>query len=446
MVVLGLVAALALVAANGLFVATEFAFVAVRRSRVEQLSSGGHGRARMLLTSLHDLDRYIAATQLGITMSSLALGWIGEPAVGHIVEPPIDAIFGSFAASSVAATISFIAAFTLITTLHIVLGELAPKTIALQRPESTALWVVTPIVVFGRIFRPFIWTMNTAGRLVVRLFGVAPAGEHDATLSAEELEIVIQASARAGLLSSSELVLARRALEFGEIRADQIMVPRTEVVALDSALNLAEILAFIERHPHTRYPVFEENLDSVLGILDTADLLGLLARGGDTWHALTRPALAIPESVTAEAAVAAMRDRRVQLAILVDEHGGTSGILTADEVLYRLLGRWHGARAGAGEQSRRLPGGNLLLSGLTLVEDVEEATGISLAGEGYDTLGGFIMARLGRVPRVGDRLEVGGREFRVMAMDGRRVERVFVMNKPGAADTGESAAPAEPSA
>ena len=433
-IISSLVGALVLVAANGLFVATEFAFVAVRRSRVEQLATAGSGRARLLLGSLRDLDRYIAATQLGITMSSLALGWIGEPAVGRVVEPPIDALFGSVAAQGATASVSFVLAFALITTFHIVFGELAPKTIALQRPEATALWVVRPIAIFARMFRPFIWAMNSSGRTVVRIFGLAPAGEHDGTLSTEELEIVIAASARAGLLSSSELMLARRALEFGEIRADQIMVPRTEVLAVDGSFSMVELLAFIAAHPHTRYPVFEDDLDTVLGILDTADLLAVVASGGEGWRSLARPAVAIPESVTAEAAVAAMRDRRVQMVILVDEHGGTSGILTADEVLYRLLGRWHGGRARGAEEIRKLPGGNLLLSGLTLVEDVEDATGMSITGEGYDTLGGFVMARLGRVPRIGDRLQVGDRELRVMAMDGRRVDRVFTLNRGPAAE------------
>ena len=441
-VVFGIVGALALVLLNGFFVATEFAFVAVRKTRIEQLAATGHGSAKLLLSSLHDLDRYIAATQLGITMSSLALGWVGEPAVGSVIHPPLEAAIGSFAATSVSATISVILAFSLITTFHIVLGELAPKTVALQRPEATALAVIRPVTIFARVFRPFIWTMNSAGRAVVSLFGIAPASEHDSTLSAEELDIVVQASARAGLLSGAELMLARRALEFGEIRADQIMVPRTEVIALDASLSLAEILAFIDANQHTRYPVFEEDLDTFVGILETVDLLGLVGRGGDNWRSLVRPALAIPESVTAEAAVAAMRDRRVQMAVLVDEHGGTSGILTADEVLYRLLGRWHGARAGAQESMRRLSGGNIYLSGLTLVQDVEEATGLSIGGEGYDTLGGFLMARLGRLPRTGDLIEVAGHEFRVMAMDGRRVDRVFIFRKGGAAPPPHDATPA----
>ena len=427
MTVIGLGAALALVLLNALFVATEFAFVAVRRSRIEQLANQGQRRAKALLASLRDLDHFIAATQLGITMCSLALGWLGEPAVGRVVEPLIGGLIGPFVADAVAKTIAVILSFALITAVLIIAGELAPKTIALQRTETTALWVARPILVFARVFQPFIWALNASGRAVVRLLGVTPASEHEGQLSAEEIEIVLQASARAGLLSTSELLLARRALEFGEIQADQIMVPRTEMVAIDAAATLDEVIALIERTQHSRYPVYEDDLDHILGILGARDLIAFIRRGASDWRSLVRPAVAIPESVSVEVAVAAMRARQVQIVVLVDEHGGTSGIITADEVLYRLLGRWLGGRGAGQETVRTLPTGNLLLSGLALIADVEEATGAELADEDFDTVGGFIMARLGRIPRVGDRIDVSGYQFRVMAMDGRRVDRVLVL-------------------
>lgn len=433
---LGLAAVFALVAANGLFVATEFAFVAVRRTRIEHLASEGRARARLLLSSLEDLDSYIAATQLGITMASLALGWVGEPVIARMVEPAAERFLSGWTADAVAHAVAVVLAFSLITSLHIVFGELAPKTLALQRSEATALWVAPPVVIFNRIFRPVVWILNEAGRLAVRPLGVGPAAEREASLSADELDLVMKASARAGLLSTSELLLARRALEFSAIQADQIMIPRTELVALDAEDPLDAVLATVREHRHTRYPVFEGDLDHILGILDAKDLLDLVHRGGVEWRTLVRPAVAIPESVSVEVAVATMRARQVQIVVLVDEHGGTSGILTADEVLYRLLGRWLGG--GRGEETvRALPTGNLLLSGLALIADVEEETGAELATEDYDTVGGFIMTRLGRVARVGDRVEVPGYEFRVMAMDGRRVDRVLVIKRPAAPTAAE---------
>jgi putative hemolysin len=426
-IVLGLVAVVLLVAANGLFVATEFAFVAVRRSRVEQLAHQGQARARVLLGALHELDHYIAATQLGITMSSLALGWIGEPALGHLIEPPIRDAVGELGAGAISKTVSFVAAFGLITALHIVLGELAPKTMALARAEATALWVAAPIVVFSRVFGPFIWMLNQAGRLVVRPFGLAAAGERRDSLDPGELEIVIEASARAGLLSSSELLLARRALELGEIQADQIMVPRTELVAVEATAPIDTVIALAAASAHSRFPVYEEDLDNVIGVLEGKDLLPLVRSGGEDWRRLVRPIVAVPETVTVEDAIATMRAHEVRILLLVDEHGGTAGILTADEVLYRLLGRW---LAGPGREGREhvrpLATGNILLSGLALISDVEDVTGLELASEEYDTIGGFLMDALGRIPAVGDTVELPGYRFRVTAMDGRRVDRVLV--------------------
>lgn len=426
-IVLGLVAVVLLVVANGLFVATEFAYVAVRRTRVEQLAGQGQARARVLLGALKELDHYIAATQLGITMSSLALGWIGEPALGRLVDPLLHDLLGGAGGEAVTRTASFLIAFTVITSLHIVLGELAPKTIALSRSEATALWVAAPIAVFSRIFRPFIWTLNQCGRLVVRPLGIRSGGGHGEHLDTEELEIVIEASARAGLLSSSELSLARRALEFGEIQADQIMVPRTELVAIEAGADLDGVIRLVADSAHARFPVYDEDLDHVIGVLEAKDLLPLVRSGEGSWRSLVRPAFAVPETVTVEDAVQTMRANEVRILVLVDEHGGTAGILTADEVLYRLLGRWLAGPGGEGrERVRQLSTGNLLLSGLALVGDVEDAIGAEISSDDYDTVGGFLMAQLGRIPAVGDTVDVPGYRFRVTAMDGRRVDRVLV--------------------
>jgi CBS domain containing-hemolysin-like protein len=437
-IAIGLAALVVLILLNALFVAAEFAFVGVRRTRVEQLVSSGQSRARLLLSALQHLDRTIAATQLGITMTGLALGWLGEPVLARVLEPPLDVILG-FAPASVARVTSVVLAFALVTALVIIFAELAPKSIALARAERVALWVAPPVAIFTRVFQPFVWALHKGGRLVVRPLGIRAQSEAQETLDTEELELVIEASARAGLLSTSELMLARRALEFSAIQADQIMVPRTEVVAIDAEDSLDDVLALVERHQHTRYPVYEEDLDHILGILDAKDLIGLVRAGGSAWRPLTRPAVAIPESVSVELAVQAMRARQVQIVILVDEHGGTSGILTADEVLYRLLGRWLGGGREAGESVRPLAAGNLLVSGLALIADVEDATHAELADEDYDTVGGFIMSRLGRIPRVGDRVDVPGYQFRVMAMDGRRVDRVLVVKQQAPAAAAEHA-------
>jgi CBS domain containing-hemolysin-like protein len=427
-IIIGLLAVLALVATNGLFVATEFAYVAVRRTRIEHLASQGHARARLLLGSLRKLDMYIAATQLGITMSSLGLGWVGEPALARLIEPALEDLAGDWAGTAAAHTIAVTLTFIFITALLIVFGELAPKNLALAQAERTALWVVAPMEVFARIFRPFIWLLNRMGLGVARLAGVRPVTGVESTLAPEELELVMEASARAGLLSTAELLLAQRGLEFGELQADQVMAPRRDVAAIDASSSMDEVLAITGEHPHRRYPVYEGDLDHIIGLLDTKDLMRVVREGGEDWRSLVGPVVAIPESVSLEVAVTEMRAQGATLVVLVDEHGGTSGILSGDDVLARLLGQWHaGTRQQAGERIRSLPNGNLLLDGLALVSDLEDVAEVAFrgAGEDFDTVSGFVMERLGRIPTVGERFEEAGYEFQVTAMDGRRVARVI---------------------
>lgn len=428
----GILLLVLLVLINAAFVAAEFAFVAVRRTRVEQLAREGKGGARVLLRSLGSIDNTIAATQLGITLAGLALGALGEPALARVIEPPVTAALGSFAGETVTSVVSVIVAFTVVTFAVIVFGELAPKSIALARAERVALMLALPVQVFALIFRPVVFVMNQTGRAVVKPLGLQGKGHEDSeTLDAEELDLVIQASARAGLLSNSELLIARRALEFSAIQANQIMIPRTEVVAIDITSTLEEVLALAAKTGHTRYPVFEEDMDHISGILDVKALISLVQRGSTDWRRQVRPAVAVPESVSVEVAVAAMRGRQTQIAVLVDEHGGTSGILTADEVLYRLLGRWLGGNRPGAEAVRSLSSGNLMLSGLALITDVEDATGAELSDDDYETVGGFLMAKLGRMPRTHDEIIVPGFRFRILGMDGRRVDRVLVVREKG---------------
>ncbi len=423
---LGIAGVVVLIAANGLFVATEFAYVAVRRTRIEQLAENGHTRARLLLTALKQLDKYIASTQLGITMSSLALGWIGEPVIAGLLESPLKNLFGSGVGEAVSHTIAIAVAFIIVTGLLIVFGELAPKRIALQKSESIALWVAAPIAAFTRIFSPFIWALNGLGRLAVRLIGIKPIDDaENSIMEPEELERVIKASANAGQLSTVELLLARRGLEFGEIQADQIMTPRTEIVSLNTAMNLEEVHQIVDINPHTRYPVCEGDLDHMMGLLDTKDLLNL---NGNSWLSQIGSLVAIPEATSVEVAVTELQTQKAHMAMLIDEHGGTTGILTESDVLWRLLGRSNQSEEVATQLIRPLQGGNFLLEGTLLIDDLENELQVKIdtEGEEYDTAGGLAMARLGRIPKAGDLFVEESYEFRVMAMDGKRVSRLLM--------------------
>src|SRR5215210_3328803 len=275
----GLLAVAVLVLANGFFVATEFAIVAVRRSRLEQLAAEGHASARAAQDVVGHLDAYIAACQFGITLASLALGWLGEPALAHLLEPPLERLVGYFAPAA-AHGVAIGLAFAMITALHIVIGELAPKGLALQRAEATALWVARPMQLFYLVFRWPINLLNLVGNGMLRLVGLEPAAGHEMVHSVEELRLLVTASQQAGTVEASEARIASRAFEFGELTAGALMTPRTEVEAVAAASTLPDLVAAAAATSHSRLLVYERSLDEVVGVLHVRDLFRALDRPG----------------------------------------------------------------------------------------------------------------------------------------------------------------------
>jgi CBS domain containing-hemolysin-like protein len=422
-VALGLLAVMALVFANGFFVAAEFALVTVRKTRIDQLIAEGHRGARTVRRALNDPDSYIAATQLGITMASLALGWIGEPALAKLFEPAL-AIFGERVSAITAHTISVILSFSIITALHIVLGELAPKTVALQQSEMVSLLVARPTEIFMKVFWPFIALLNGMGNMVVRSVGLKPPSGHSLVHSEEELKMLVTASQEAGVLEEEEEQMLHRVFAFSDLTAGQVMVPRTEMVALAIDTPVSEVADVAARGGHARLPVYRRDIDDIAGILHITDLFQLVA-GGQTPADLgpvVREAFTIPETMTADALLSEMHARGSGIAIVIDEHGGTAGLVTFAGLMERIVG-------GPGGSSRRitvLADGSALIDGLALVADVNEQFGLHVDEEAYNTFGGFVLGRIGRRPRVGDRFELEGRTIRVEALDGLRVARVYV--------------------
>jgi len=437
---LGLAAVLALVLLNAFFVATEFAIVAVRRSRLWELAAAGSVAARTAQGVVGRLDAYIAACQLGITMASLALGWIGEPALAGLVEPPLRVLphaFGPVAAHAVTAGLAFV----IITALHIVIGELAPKGLALQRPDSIALWVARPIRLFYLLFRWPIALLNGIGNLVLRLAGVEPVVGHEQVHSVEELRYLVANSQRAGAVEATEAQMASRALEFADRNAGSLMTPRTEVDALSAALDGEALVGLVAASRHSRLPVYRGSLDDVVGVLHVRDLFAALMRPDARLDldALLRPVLAVPETLPADGLLERMRSERRQLAVVIDEYGGTAGIVTMEDVVEALIGSIE-QEPGLGEVSGDVPAGgvddgSLLLSGLTRLEELEEVIRLPVnraAREHVQTLGGLVMARLGRLPSVGDEVQMASRRLRVEELDGNRVAVVRVL--PGQPD------------
>jgi CBS domain containing-hemolysin-like protein len=422
-----LAAVLALVFANGFFVAAEFALVTVRKTRIDQLIAEGSSLARPVRRAITDPDSYIAATQLAITMTSLGLGWIGEPAVSSIIRPALGLLPVALR-DATSHTVSVALGFAVITALHIVLGELAPKTVALQHAERTALIVGRPTELFMRVFWPFITMLNSTGRAVVRMLGLKPPSGSSLVHSEEELKMLVTASQEAGVLEEEEEQMLHRVFGFGDLTAGQVMLPRTEMLALPVRVSRKDLLARLSQATQFVMPVYGAHLDDIAGQVRMKDLLGLLA-GTDEVLDLTpllHEPLTVPDTLKADDLLTDMRKRRTPLAIVIDEYGGTAGLVTFERLMERIVGEIGSADDGGISSITVLTDGSALIDGLALTTDVNVQFGLEIDENLYDTIGGYVLGRLGRRPRLGDSVEVGRRKIRVEALDGLRVARVLL--------------------
>jgi CBS domain containing-hemolysin-like protein len=425
---LRVLAILALVLANGFFVAAEFAIISVRKTRIEQLLAEGSRMARPVRRALNNPDQFIAATQLGITMASLGLGWIGEPVLASMLEPLLDYVPAPLS-DATSHTIAFAVAFTIITALHIVLGELAPKTVALQYPEQTSLLVAKPTELFLRVFHPFIRSLNAMGWAVVRLFGMKAASGHGLVHSEEELKMLVTASQQAGVLEEDEEQMLHRVFHFAEFTAAEMMVPRTEMVAISSDASIDKAAELVSRGRHTSLPVYRGELDNIVGIMLVTDLVRVLVSPPPRFSvaSLAREALTVPETMKADELLRQMRRHRTRHAIVIDEYGSTAGLVTFERVMERIVGNLGGEPGSSVSLVRQLPDGSAEIDGLALVTDINEQFGLEVDEETYTTIGGYMLGRLGRRPKVGDVVEAGGRILRVETIDGLRVSRVRII-------------------
>ena len=438
---LSLLAVILLVLANGFFVATEFALVSVRRTRIQQLATDGNRRARQVLDELRELDTYIAATQLGITIASLALGWIGEPAVAGLIQPVIGSVqfIPEASREAVTHTISFVIAFSFITTLHIVVGELAPKSIALQRSEQTALLAARPIHLFYLALRPAILVLNSVGNAVVRMIGIEPASGRQLVQSAEELRLAVDASREAGLVEDSAHDLVDRALLFPDLEAQHAMVPRTEIAAVSVNASLDDVIQTAMSSGHSLLPVYEGDLDHIIGAVNVKRLLPLLtaaptsdiAPDGQSFQlrGLMNDVVAVPETSAASALLPRLRDMHTPMAIVIDEFGGTAGLVTLADLVESLVGEISDELSPAGCNGRPTADGSFSLDGLTTLLEAREFYDLKFEEDvDVETVGGYVFGRLGRPAVVGDEIETADDHvLRVEELDGLRVARVRVL-------------------
>ena len=423
---LQLLAVALLVAANGFFVAAEFSLVSVRRTRIAELVASGNVSAVAVQKAISNPDRVIAATQLGITIASLGLGWIGEPALTYWLYPLVQ-LFPADIQPDVSHSIAAGFSFAIITFLHVVVGELAPKSIALQDPERTSLVVARPTLWTEWVFKPVIMLLNGTGNALLKLVGVKPATGHELVHSVAELKMLVTASAEGGVVEEDESEMLHAIFDFGELLVRQVMIPRTEVVAVEADMPLEEVTKLVTENPYTKLPVYEENLDQILGILHVKDLLRLITQKGEhngTARSLVRDTLYVPETLSVNHLLHQFRDNSQHIAIVLDEYGGTAGLVTLEDLLEEIVGEVHDPFEDETPEIQVLPDGTTLIDGLMLIEEVNEHLGLNLIDPHYDTIAGYVMGKLGRVPKTGDVIESGGVRIKVEAMDGLRISRL----------------------
>jgi len=418
---------LLLVFLNGYFVASEFALVAVRKTRIIDLANKGNVAAKLLQSSLDDLDNFISTTQLGITLASLALGWVGEPAVAHFIRPYFNFLpdAGAFISSNLLAVV---VAFSIITFMHIVLGELVPKSIALQKSEATALIIITPLVIFSRIFKPIIWVLNSSGHLILRSFGIKRSEGKDLVHSEEEVRMILRQSSKEGIIPAKEVEMVYNVFQLGDIPVKLVMVPRPEVLAFNVVSQLKDIIQKIESHPHSRFPVYEGSIDNIIGFIHVKDAYRELINKGEEVRLskldIVRKVLIVPEYKKIDTVLLEMRRKRIQLAVVSDEYGDTAGVVTLEDIIESVVGEIEDEFDRPIQDIQKLKDKSYMIEGHTSIDDVSKKFNLSIKGQGYTTIGGLVFGLLGREPEKGDSVEIGNLNFTVEEMEGKRIKRI----------------------
>jgi magnesium and cobalt exporter, CNNM family len=419
--VLGLLAIVVLVFANAFFVAAEFALVGSRRTRLDEMIREGDRKARLARRAVQSLDRYISATQLGITLASLGLGWIGEPTLARLIEGGFSWLpypVAIIATHGVASAIAFI----IITILHIILGELVPKAVALLFPEAVSSWLAAPLTGFAWIMAGPIAVLNGTANRLLRVFGIDPPGAGERLHSPEEIRLLVEQSHEGGSLRQKEARLLEGVFEFSEKTAQEVMTPRTQIAALEADLTVEAAADQVASHGRSRYPIYTESLDNIIGLVHAKDILAALHSPGQPIRVIMRPPLFVPGTREVEDVLADMKRLKSHLAIALDEYGGTAGLVTMEDLLEEIVGPIydeHDRQDHTGSAD-----GGPRLDGSMPISDFNAEYGASLADTDYTTIGGYIFGQLGRLPQVGDRIRTGHFTFEVVEMDGKRVRSI----------------------
>lgn len=433
-IVFNLVLIIFLLLSNGFFVASEFAMVKVRKTRIEQLVNEGNFNARIALEALKDLDKFIAAVQLGVTISSIGLGWVGEGTLATIIEP-LFAFLPGISQSIATHTVSVSISFALITVLHVVIGELVPKSIALEYTEATALVVARPMQVITFIFNPFIWLLNGFGNYLLKLMHIPHTHKGSLVHSTEELDMLVNASYNGGVLNETEKDMLHNVFKFSDLTAKQVMIPRTDMVCIPEDMTFEELNNLAAESQYTRYPVYSEDIDHITGLIHVKDLYSLSIKNEERpIEELLREVLLVPETITMDNLVLEFKKRKGQMAIVVDEFGGTSGLITLEDVLEEIFGdvqdefdEEEECDIREIEPNKYLANAMMRLDELAEFFDIPEET---VDDDDIDTIGGLVVKLLGRLAEVGDTAVFNDLTFVVTEIDGARITKLEITRKP----------------
>lgn len=430
-----------LVVLNGFFVAAEFAIVKVRASQIEIKAKSGNRVANIAKHITLHLDAYLAATQLGVTLASLGLGWVGESVMEHVLHNAL-ASFGSSPefVESFSKTASPIIAFSLITVMHIVFGELAPKSIAIQRPVATTLFISLPLQIFYIVFRPFIWLLNNFANVILKLFGISNTGGHDAVHSTEELYYLLDQGKESGALDTNEHELIKNVFDFNERIVKNILVPRTKISGIELGTPKEEVIQMIITEGYSRFPVYDDIIDKIIGIIHAKDVLPLLASHKE-WSLkdIIRKPYFVPETKKINDLLSELQQKRIQIAIVIDEFGGTAGMVTLEDIVEEIVGEIQDEYDEEKPIVEKISDNEFVINAFATVYDVNEHLPHDLPeDDDYDTIGGLVSHAFGRIPEVGDREECYGYLFTVLKKTEQNVETIkleLVINIEDAIDT-----------
>jgi len=422
-IIIKIIVVLVLVAVNGFFVAAEFAFVGVRRSRIEALAADGNKSAQRLLGLLDNLNAYLSASQLGITLASLALGWLGEPVVAAILENTL----GNVIPETWLHFISFVVAFAIVTTLHIVLGEQAPKLVGLQVAETVAMGTALPMKVFYNVFKPAIHALDWASAKTVNLFGLHASSEHASIYTEDEIRQLIKISEQSGHVNQEERRLINRVFEFSETTVKEAMIPRTEIVGISEDCTLEEIARAFRQHGYSRLPVYRNSLDNMVGVIHSKDLMPYLLRPKSfkLEKVLQKP-MYVVDTARLEDVLRQMQREKFHFGFVVDEHGGVEGIITLEDLLEEIVGDISDEHdEEVNEQIRKEPDGSYTIDGGLAVRDLNRRLHMNLPiSEAYTTIAGFLMSEAGHVLNEGESVPFNGHIFKIEKVNKRRILRV----------------------